>query len=121
MIDRFLSTDELAALVKRSDVVMAPYQRHVGSSGALVWAARHGRPVLAQQYGLVGALVRRHGLGLTVDSSDAERLAGAMLQLSCPKTRADACRTEGQAEFLAGRSSDEFASTVCETVLEVAA
>ena len=121
VIDRFLSTDELAALVKRSDVVMAPYQRHVGSSGALVWAARHGRPVLAQQYGLVGALVRRHALGVTVDSSDAERVAGAMLQLSCPKTRAGACRPEGQAEFLAGRSSDEFARRVCETVLEVAA
>jgi len=121
VLDRFLPTDELAALVQRSDVVMAPYQRHVGSSGALVWAARHGRPVLAQQYGLVGALVRRHGLGVAVDSSDAGRVADAMLRLSCPDARAAAYRKEGQAEFLAGRSSDEFASKVCGTVLEVAA
>jgi glycosyltransferase involved in cell wall biosynthesis len=121
VLDRFLSTDELAALVRQCDVVMAPYQRHVGSSGALVWAARHGRPVLAQQYGLVGAMVRRHGLGVSVDSSDVHSVADAMVRLSCPRERAGACRAEGQVEFLAGRSADEFARRVCETVLEVAA
>jgi glycosyltransferase involved in cell wall biosynthesis len=73
--DRRLNEAELAALVQRSDVVLAPYQRFVGSSGVLLWAARAGRPVLAQEYGLVGRMTRDHGLGLTVDSSRPGELA----------------------------------------------
>jgi glycosyltransferase involved in cell wall biosynthesis len=73
--DRWLSRAELEVLVARSDVVLAPYQRFVGSSGVLMWAARAGRPVLAQEYGLVGRLTRDHRLGAVVDSSDPARLA----------------------------------------------
>jgi glycosyltransferase involved in cell wall biosynthesis len=73
--DRWLSRAELEVLVARSDVVLAPYQRFVGSSGVLLWAARAGRPVLAQEFGLVGRLTRDHRLGAVADSSDPARLA----------------------------------------------
>jgi glycosyltransferase involved in cell wall biosynthesis len=73
--DRRLQEAELASLVQRSDVVLAPYQRFVGSSGVLLWAARSGRPVLAQDFGLIGRLTRDHGLGLAVDSSDPADIA----------------------------------------------
>lgn len=79
--DRRLNERELAALVRRSDVVLAPYQRFVGSSGVLLWAARAGRPVLAQEYGLVGRMTRDHGLGLTVDSSDPGELARKIVHM----------------------------------------
>lgn len=79
--DRRLNEAELAALVRRSDVVLAPYQRFVGSSGVLLWAARAGRPVLAQEYGLVGRMTREHGLGLTVDSSDPRELARKIVHM----------------------------------------
>lgn len=73
--NRWLSRAELEVLVARSDVVLAPYQRFVGSSGVLMWAARAGRPVLAQEYGLVGRLTRDHRLGAVVNSSDPAYLA----------------------------------------------
>jgi len=73
--DRRLDEAELVDLVRVSDVVLAPYQRFVGSSGVLLWAARAGRPVLAQEFGLVGRLTRDHGLGVSVDSSDPFELA----------------------------------------------
>lgn len=76
--DRRLDEGELDDLVVRSDVVLAPYQRFVGSSGVLLWAARAGRPVLAQDYGLVGRLTREHRLGATADSSDPAKLARAI-------------------------------------------
>ena len=73
--DRRLDSDELAALVRQSDVVLAPYQRFVGSSGVLLWAALNGRPVLAQNYGLVGRLTREHQLGLSVDACAPAEIA----------------------------------------------
>jgi glycosyltransferase involved in cell wall biosynthesis len=79
--DRRLERAELESLVARSDVVLAPYQRFVGSSGVLLWAANARRPVLAQEYGLVGRLTRDHGLGLAADSSDPVRLAAAITQM----------------------------------------
>ncbi|MBL8705609.1 MAG: glycosyltransferase [Rhodospirillales bacterium] len=76
--DRRLSDGELTDLVTGSDVVLAPYQRFVGSSGVLLWAAQAGRPLLTQEIGLMGRLVRDHGLGLTADTSDPVALAAAM-------------------------------------------
>lgn len=76
--DRRLSDGELTDLVIGSDVVLAPYQRFVGSSGVLLWAAQAARPLLTQEIGLLGRLVRDHGLGLTADVSDPATLAAAI-------------------------------------------
>jgi glycosyltransferase involved in cell wall biosynthesis len=79
--DRRIEEAELASLVRRSDVVLAPYQRFVGSSGVLMWAAQYGRPVLTQDYGLIGRLTREHRLGACTDTSDPARLAAQMAQM----------------------------------------
>ena len=109
--DRRLDSGELAALVDRSDVVLAPYQRFVGSSGVLLWAARAGRPVLAQEFGLIGKLTRDHHLGIAVDSGDAAKLAheiGRMIDEG-PATFFD--RTAA-ARFVAAQTPERFASLV---------
>ncbi len=61
--DRRLDQAELDNSSPRARSILAPYQRFVGSSGVLLWAARAGRPVLAQSFGLVGRLTRDHRLG----------------------------------------------------------
>ena len=76
--DRRLDQGEIAALLRRSALVLLPYQRFVGSSGVLLWAAAAGKPVLAPDYGLLGRLVREHRLGLTTDTMDANRIAEAL-------------------------------------------
>jgi glycosyltransferase involved in cell wall biosynthesis len=109
--DRRLDSGELAALVDRSDVVLAPYQRFVGSSGVLLWAARAGRPVLAQEFGLIGKLTRDNHLGIAVDSGDPAKLAceiGRMIE-SGPATFFD--RTAA-ARFVAAQTPERFASLV---------
>lgn len=98
--DRRLDRGELTALVRQSDVVLAPYQRFVGSSGVLLWAALNGRPVLAQDYGLVGRLTREHKLGLSVDAcapSEIARGIGLMV-------------TEGPGQFFDAQSALRFAA-----------
>jgi glycosyltransferase involved in cell wall biosynthesis len=79
--NRHLAGGEIEALLDRADVVLAPYQRFVGSSGVLLWAARAGRPVLTQDYGLIGSLVREHGLGLAIETTDTAALARGIERL----------------------------------------
>ena len=109
--DRRLGDQELEGLVRRSDVVLAPYQRFVGSSGVLLWAARAGRPVLAQQYGLVGHLTREHRLGLAVDSSDPAAVAAAITQMAQlgPSTFIDLASATA---FAASQTPQRFAASV---------
>ncbi len=80
--DRRLSAAELSALARRSDVILAPYQRFVGSSGVMLWAAQAGKPLLTQDVGLVGRLVRDHGLGLALDVSDPDALAAGIEEMA---------------------------------------
>ena len=109
--DRRLDQAELASLVRQCDVVLAPYQRFVGSSGVLLWAAVSGRPVLAQEFGLVGRLTRDHRLGVSVDASDPTHIAREIVRMvECgPSTFID---DAAAASFAAARSPQRFASLV---------
>ena len=76
--DRFVDEEEIPGIFAAADLVLLPYQRHVGSSGVLVRAALAGIPVLGSDYGLLGEHVRRHGLGRTVDAASPKALAKAL-------------------------------------------
>lgn len=78
LVDRFLTTEKLAMEVASADVILAPYINHKGSSGTLYWAAAFEKPVIAQDYGLVGREVREFDLGLTVEVGVPQALAAAI-------------------------------------------
>ncbi|MAM55919.1 MAG: hypothetical protein CMN25_01120 [Salinicola sp.] len=105
LVDRFVSDSELAQEVVDCDVVLAPYQNHVGSSGVVFWAAAAGKPLIAQRTGLIGYQVERHGLGTAVDTTDAAALAAA-LERASPRKRNDT--------FLKAHSPDVFTQTILE-------
>lgn len=111
LADRRLDSAEIDSLIDKSDVVLAPYQRFVGSSGVLLWAARAGRPVLTQEFGLIGRLTRDHGLGLATDSSDPACLAFAIEQMIENGTQA-LFDPAGAQRFVASRTPQHFASMV---------
>jgi hypothetical protein len=81
LCEGFLAEAEAEELFAASDAVLVPYLRHVGMSGVLLRAAAHGLPVLSQDYGLMGRLVRRHRLGLVADPRDARSLVDALAVL----------------------------------------
>jgi glycosyltransferase involved in cell wall biosynthesis len=118
--DRRLDSGELDGLVRQSAVVLAPYQRFVGSSGVLLWAARAGRPVLAQSYGLVGRLTRDHHLGVVADSSDPAKLAVEIERMveNGPQNFID---LSSAARFVSMRTPQSFASQVFACVEDRAA
>jgi len=74
----FVAEELAQALFEAADVVLVAYRRHIGMSGVLLRAAAHGRPVLSQRDGLMGHLVCRHRLGVTVDTCDRAALTGAL-------------------------------------------
>jgi len=98
--DRRLESGELSALVRQCDVVLAPYQRFVGSSGVLLWAALNGRPVLAQNFGLVGRLTREHRLGISVDACAPAEIAREMARMV----------SDGPTRFFDSEAAERFAS-----------
>lgn len=118
ILDRYLTTAELAWLVRESSVILVPYQRFVGSSGVLTWAAAQRRPVIAQQYGLVGALVRDYCLGLAVDTSDPARIADSIVELADANRYQDIVGRARWSDFLAGRTGDEFAARLLGGIIE---
>jgi glycosyltransferase involved in cell wall biosynthesis len=114
--DRHLTTAEIDGLLARGDVVLAPYQRFVGSSGVMLWAARTGKPLLTQDYGLLGRLVRENGLGLTVDTTDPDDLAQAITRIV--ESGPDAIRDPAaMAAFVAARSPRHFAGELLNGIL----
>jgi colanic acid biosynthesis glycosyl transferase WcaI len=109
--DRWLEDVEVAGLVQASDLVLAPYQRFVGSSGVLLWAAQARVPVLTQDYGLIARLVREHRLGVTADVTDPRVLAVAIARMVAEGAGAD-FDPAAAAAFAAARSPASFAAAV---------
>lgn len=107
----FIPEDEVSAYFQLADIVLAPYQRHVGMSGILLLAAAAGKPVLSSDYGLMGELVRRYHLGLTVDSTAPVEIAKALTRclLEQPETLGDRAQ---MSVFAEQNSSDRYASTI---------
>jgi glycosyltransferase involved in cell wall biosynthesis len=114
--DRHLPASELATLVARSDVVLAPYQRFVGSSGVLLWAANTGKPVLTSSYGLIGRFVKEYRLGLALDTADPSVLAGGVIEM-VREGPAKFVDQQGAAAFVRGRTPADFANAILRTAL----
>jgi glycosyltransferase involved in cell wall biosynthesis len=111
LFDAFLTDQELAQEIVNADVILAPYQNHIGSSGTLYWAAAAGKPVLSQRTGLMGYQVSRHDLGKTIDSTDPDAISLGISQdfgnwhPSNPKI------------FLDQHTGDVFSRIILETLL----
>ena len=111
VIDRYLDDGEIADMVTESDVILVPYQRHVGSSGLLYWAAAARKPVITQDYGLIGREARDFCLGLAIDTLSERSLAEAMATAIRAGGRGLAC-ADGQARFIEGHSGRDFAAAL---------
>lgn len=109
--DRWLDSGEIGALVERCDVVLAPYQRFVGSSGVLLWAAGAAKPLLTQDYGLLGRLVQDHSLGLAADVTRPEQLARAIEEMVVegPQRYID---QKAARSFVSDRTPEAFAAQI---------
>lgn len=109
----FVSEQDVQAYFQMADVVLAPYQRHVGMSGILLLAAAAQKPVLSSNYGLMGEIVQRYELGLTVDSTVPEEIAKGLTRFLVEDTDKLCDRTKMKS-FAEQNSAEEFARVIFE-------
>jgi len=76
--NRFVTEAELLPLIDVSDCVLVPYQKFIGSSNVLLWAAGAQKPVITQNYGLLGKWTRENQMGLTTDTASPKNIAEAI-------------------------------------------
>jgi len=109
--DRFVDTGEIQSFFDAAGLVLLPYQRQIGMSGILVWAAASAVPVLSSDYGLIGRVTKREGLGVTMDSSSPAAIAEALRY--CISRPADELFNRDSARaFAALNSAENFAATI---------
>lgn len=78
LYEKYISENELGTLFSSADVILIPYQSHIGSSNVLIKAAQAGRPVIGPSAGMVGRQIEKHSLGLALDCSSVDQLADAL-------------------------------------------
>ncbi len=78
MHNEYVSDTFVQHYYELADVALTTYQQHKGMSSALVRAGLAGVPVLSSSYGLMGEIVRRHKLGITVDTANPENFASGL-------------------------------------------
>ena len=111
----FVSDQQVEQYFKLADVVLAIYQNHIGMSGILLLSALAKKPVLCQEYGLMGRVTHEFELGLTVDSTNACEIAEKIkLILSSPREELG-CQ-QGRERFVESNLSHKFSETLLESL-----
>ena len=99
-----------------ADCILAPYQRHVGSSGIMVRAAAASRPVLSQSFGLMCRLTETSSLGVTCDTTSTEELPEGIHR--CIHNPVESYFDASTArEFAEANTAEAFARTLLSQIL----
>lgn len=105
----FVPESEVQAYFQIADVVLAPYQCHVGMSGILLLAAAATKPVLSSNYGLMGEIVHNYRLGVTVDSTAPAAIAKGLEHCLAANPKELSDRAQMQL-FTEQNSAEKFAN-----------
>jgi hypothetical protein len=111
VLNRHVTPQEGADLLAHSRCAVLPYPRHNGMSRVLLEAAGARTPVVVENHGLVGHLVRSRGLGAAVDSADPVALGEAIHRFTDDEHAADA-HQEALRRFAERYSPQRFARAV---------
>jgi glycosyltransferase involved in cell wall biosynthesis len=114
--DKYIPEKEVSLYFQASDVILAPYQRHVGMSGIIVQAAAYQKPVLSSNYGLMGKIVNEWQLGLTIDSTIPAEIAEGLKRfiLESPDKLVDLKKMQA---FALQNQADKFAECIFKGIL----
>ncbi len=109
--DRYIKGREVQSFFELADVVLAPYQRHIGMSNILVLAAAFQKAVLVSNYGLMGELTHRYRLGLATDSAQPQQIAETLIRFLQAMPH-EFCDFDLMQQFAEQNDAEQFSSTI---------
>jgi glycosyltransferase involved in cell wall biosynthesis len=107
----FVTDQEIQPYFQIADVILAPYQRHIGMSAILVRAAAAQKPVLSSDFGLMGEVTRRYELGLAVDSTVPTEITKGFTRFLC-ESPGSFVNHEKMKQFAEQNDAKQFATTI---------
>ena len=114
--DEFVPEEDVQLYHQSADIILAPYQRHVGMSGALVNAAAAGKPLLTSEFGLMGEITRQWQLGLAVNSTKPSEIARGLVR--CLRSPEELSNPKKMKAFAEQNSHTCFATVIFNYILE---
>lgn len=72
--DEFCSYEMIGLLCERTDYILIPYKNVLQSSGVIAYASYYNTPVIGPAEGLLGKLIRKYKLGITIKDFDSNKL-----------------------------------------------
>jgi glycosyltransferase involved in cell wall biosynthesis len=114
---QFIPEEDVQKYFQTADVVLAPYQQHVGMSGILIQAAAAQKPVLSSDYGLMGELVKQYQLGLAVNSTQPRAIAEGIQEILYSKDLVS--NVLKMQQFADQNSASQFASVIFNRLMQV--
>ncbi|MDP5120775.1 MAG: glycosyltransferase, partial [Spirosomaceae bacterium] len=77
-VNGFVTDAEMESYVKQSDWISLAYVNFYSSSGVVGLAARHNKPILATQFGVIGQQTQEYGLGISVDARKIAEITSSL-------------------------------------------
>jgi glycosyltransferase involved in cell wall biosynthesis len=104
--NKFIFEEEIQQYFEVSNYILALYQKHIGMSGIMVRSAAAQKPLLANDFGLMGKIVPENELGIVVNGNIEEKFEMLLSEdvkignLSKMKAFADLNRAENFAKVI---------------------
>lgn len=111
--NRFCEYEYLAGLCLCCDALLIPYQQTDLSSGLIGYANQFGKPVIGPKGGLIGSLIEKYHLGITIEASSALELSKTFMHINkidCDKN----------AEYCCINNLNSFTNKIKNTLKDVA-
>ena len=114
VLDRYFETSQIELLFPALDVVVVPYEGHLGSSGIVLRAAAARRPVVASNINWLKRTINYFGLGETCSIQDAHEFSENMV--NAMQSAADFRLSPSALRYLEFQSSENFRATWLSTL-----
>jgi glycosyltransferase involved in cell wall biosynthesis len=116
----YVSEETALKYFRKSDFILALYQKHIGMSGILLLSAAAQKPVISQSYGLMGKLVNEYRLGMTVDSTQVNEISRTIEQIISGESDCY-CDQDKMFEFVQINSAKKFSRTIVDKIIKLGA
>ena len=118
-VPRFITDDEIPALMRRADIVVLPYLE-AEQSGVLYTGLAFGKPMVVSSIGGFTEVAQAHGAARLVPPGDAAELAAALSELVSDPAAREALAASARAAASGPYSWDAIAAQTAELYAELA-